>query len=154
MTAIDYAKYRVFRERNPNIPAPSFFSGSSVGRYAMLAAAGVLDIEDAVQLSRIRAEATQKVNETVGGAMGQIVGEPGVEDRVRGYVGKVREMSNGRVIVVSNVNTDRHITVSGEEDLVNLILYHPVVLLLHPLKVDCYLFFQYVLLHSLTHLCF
>ena len=62
MTAIDYAKYRVFRERNPNIPAPSFFSGSSVGRYAMLAAAGVLDIEDAVQLSRIRAEATQKVN--------------------------------------------------------------------------------------------
>lgn len=117
MTAITAAKFATFRERNPQLPEPSMFGASSAGRYAMLVASGVLEIEDAVQLSRIRALATQKVNETVKGAMAQIVGTVGgAEERVRGYVAEVQEMFPGKVIVVSNVNTDRHITVSGEEE--------------------------------------
>lgn len=123
MTAITAAKFATFRERNPQLPEPSMYGGSSAGRYAMLVAAGVLEIEDAVELSRIRALATQKVNETVKGSMAQIVGSVGgAEERVRGYVAEVQEMFPNKVIVVSNVNTDRHITVSGEEEPVGALL--------------------------------
>lgn len=88
--------------------APDMVAGHSLGEFSALAAAGVLDFEDALRLVAIRAGAMQKCCENVPGTMAAIIGLPD------GIVESLCESTPG-LVVAANYNSDGQVVISGEK---------------------------------------
>ncbi|MBH5338406.1 ACP S-malonyltransferase [Streptomyces pactum] len=94
---------------------PSVVAGHSLGEYAALVAAGVLDWRDALRLVRRRGELMAQVNERTPGAMAAVIG-PAAE-QVERICAEVAGRT-GAVVEVANYNDPAQHVVSGERDAV------------------------------------
>jgi [acyl-carrier-protein] S-malonyltransferase len=87
------------RERLPNLAAPAFAAGHSLGEYSALVAAGAFDLETAVKLCRLRGTAMQEAVPPGQGAMAAIMGIDA--DAV---AAACLEAANGEVVSPANFN--------------------------------------------------
>lgn len=95
--------------------APDVVAGHSLGEYAALVCAGVLDWTDALRLVRRRGELMAAVNESVPGSMAAVIGLR--IDDVERICARVRA-ETGRTVEVANDNEPGQAVVSGEADAV------------------------------------
>ena len=92
------------------LPAPeadALFAGHSLGEFSALAAAGVLDFDDALRLVAIRASEMQKCCEKVPGTMAAIIGLDAAA------VERICAETDG-LVIPANYNSDAQIVISGE----------------------------------------
>src|SRR5207244_1599864 len=83
LVATSCAILAALRERLPDLAAPSFGAGHSLGEYSALVAAGALKLEDAVRIVRARGRAMQDAVPPDVGAMAAIMGlEPSKIDEL------------------------------------------------------------------------
>ncbi len=68
------AALAALKEKLPELPAPSFVAGHSLGEYSALVAAGALALADAVKLVHIRGQAMQEAVPSGVGGMAAIMG--------------------------------------------------------------------------------
>ncbi|OQD57685.1 [acyl-carrier-protein] S-malonyltransferase [Streptomyces phaeoluteigriseus] len=95
---------------------PTLVAGHSLGEYAALVAADVLDWLDALRLVRLRGRLMAAVNERVPGRMAAVMG---LDLRtVEGLCAAVRELS-GQVVEVANDNEFAQTVVSGQAEAVD-----------------------------------
>lgn len=106
MLTAGVAVYRLWRERGGAQPAA--VAGHSLGEYAALVAAGVLDLRDAVPLVRLRAQAMQDAVPAGEGAMAAIIGldEAGVK-------AACAESAQGEVVEAVNFNGPGQTVIAG-----------------------------------------
>ncbi len=96
------------RERLPELSAPAFAAGHSLGEYSALVAAGALALEDAARLVRARGLAMQEAVPPGTGAMSAIIG---VE---RDSLQKIcAEAACGEVVSAANFNAPGQIVIAG-----------------------------------------
>jgi [acyl-carrier-protein] S-malonyltransferase len=96
------------RERLPDLPAPSFAAGHSLGEYSALVAAEALSLDDAVRLVRIRGRAMQDAVPPGVGAMSAIMG---VDPARLGVF--CAEAAQGEVVSPANFNAPGQIVIAG-----------------------------------------
>ena len=89
---------------------PEAVAGHSLGEYSALAAAGALDLEQGLQLTRRRGELMAEIGERTGGIMAAIIGLAG--DQVEEIC---REASSAGVVEVANFNSPAQTVISGSE---------------------------------------
>lgn len=89
-------------------PVPSVMAGHSLGEYAALTAAGVIDLADAVRLVRIRADAMQAAVPVGTGAMAAILG---LEDDA--VLAVCEQASQGEVVEAVNFNAPLQVVIAG-----------------------------------------
>src|SRR5271166_4089446 len=95
-------------ERLPDLPAPAFAAGHSLGEYSALVAAGALTLEDAVRLVRARGQAMQEAVPAGTGAMAAIMGlDP---EKVEALC---KQAADGEVVSPANFNAPGQIVVAG-----------------------------------------
>jgi len=102
------AALAALREAHPNLPAPAFALGHSLGEYSALVAAGALGLEDAVKLVHLRGHAMQEAVPEGRGAMAAIMG--GDEAAVRALC---EEAARGETLSPANFNAPGQIVISG-----------------------------------------
>ncbi len=102
------AALEALKEANPDLPAPAFAAGHSLGEYSALVAAGALVFEDAVRLVRLRGQAMQTAVPEGHGAMAAILG--GDEAAVRSLCDDARD---GDVLAPANFNAPGQIVIAG-----------------------------------------
>ena len=108
MLAASYAMYQAYIEQGGVIP--SVVGGHSLGEYTALAAAGVISLEDAVKLVRIRANAMQDAVPVGAGSMAAILG---LDDET---VQKVcNEAAQGEVVEAVNFNAPAQVVIAGHK---------------------------------------
>ncbi|WP_083331865.1 ACP S-malonyltransferase [Pelistega sp. MC2] len=108
MLAASYAMYQAYIEQGGVIP--SVVAGHSLGEYTALAAAGVISLEDAVKLVRIRANAMQDAVPVGAGSMAAILG---LDDET---VQKVcNEAAQGEVVEAVNFNAPAQVVIAGHK---------------------------------------
>lgn len=109
--ACGVAAFRAFREGGG--AEPSVCAGHSVGEYAALVAAGVLDLADGARLVQRRGQLMAELGDQRPGAMAAIVGLE------RASVEEVcRSASGPGVVVIANDNCPGQLVVSGDRDAV------------------------------------
>ncbi len=92
---------------------PVCVAGHSVGEYAALVSAGVLDWRDGLKLVQARAQAMQEAAERTPGAMAAVLGlDAGAVEAA------CREASSAGVVVVANLNCPGQVVISGESEAV------------------------------------
>lgn len=74
IVTMSIATLAAIHERYPEMPAPRFAAGHSLGEYSALVAAGALTLEDAVRIVRARGNAMQNTVPPGVGAMSAIMG--------------------------------------------------------------------------------
>jgi [acyl-carrier-protein] S-malonyltransferase len=89
-------------------PEPTVMAGHSLGEYAALTAAGVIDLADAVRLVRIRADAMQAAVPVGTGAMAAILG---LEDDA--VLAVCEQASQGEVVEAVNFNAPSQVVIAG-----------------------------------------
>ncbi|WP_455361656.1 ACP S-malonyltransferase [Streptomyces sp. SYSU K21746] len=94
---------------------PSVAAGHSLGEYAALVCADVLDWEDALRLVRRRGELMARVNERTPGAMAAVIGLPA--ERVEALCARLSERGGG-IVEIANDNDPAQQVVSGEREAV------------------------------------
>ena len=89
------------------LPQPAFVAGLSLGEYTALAAAGVLDVADVVQLAALRGRLMQLASQQAPGAMAAVMGidEP-----------TLFEIARDSGVYVANYNSPGQVVISGERD--------------------------------------
>ncbi len=93
---------------------PSYVAGHSLGEFSALAAAGALDLQDAVKLVRRRGTLMQQAVPEGVGAMAALLGAS--EENVRKLIEKA---SMGDVLDIANLNTSMQTVISGHADAVD-----------------------------------
>ncbi len=73
LVTVSMALVAALRERLPDLVAPRFAAGHSLGEYSALAAAGALELEDAVRVCRLRGLAMQAAVPPGEGAMAAVM---------------------------------------------------------------------------------
>jgi [acyl-carrier-protein] S-malonyltransferase len=96
------------RERHPDLPAPAFAAGHSLGEYSALVAAGALDLVTAVRLCRLRGHAMQEAVPAGVGAMGAIMGMDAA-----GVTQLCLDAAEGDVCSPANFNSPGQIVIAG-----------------------------------------
>jgi len=91
-------------------PLPEVVAGHSLGEYAALTAAGALQLEDAVRLVRIRADAMQAAVPVGTGAMAAILGLD--DDAVRAAC---VQGAQGEVVEAVNFNAPAQVVIAGHK---------------------------------------
>jgi len=89
-------------------PQPCVMAGHSLGEYAALTAAGVIELADAVRLVRIRADAMQAAVPVGTGAMAAILG---LEDDA--VLAVCEQASQGEVVEAVNFNAPSQVVIAG-----------------------------------------
>ncbi len=108
MLAASYAMYEAYLAEGGVKPA--VVAGHSLGEYTALAAAGVVGLEDAVRLVRIRANAMQEAVPVGTGSMAAVLG---LDDDV---VKKVcAEAAQGEVVEAVNFNAPAQVVIAGSK---------------------------------------
>jgi len=106
MLAAGVAVYRAFRAAGGR--APAFVAGHSLGEYAALVVAGVIEFGAAVRLVRLRADAMQRAVPVGTGAMAAILGlDAALVARA------CEESANGDVVEAVNFNDPAQIVIAG-----------------------------------------
>jgi [acyl-carrier-protein] S-malonyltransferase len=108
IVAMSCAVLAALRERMPDLPAPAFAAGHSLGEYSALVLADALTLEDAVRVVRVRGRAMQEAVPAGTGAMSAIIG---VEQR------RLEELcaqaAHGEVVSPANFNAPGQIVIAG-----------------------------------------
>jgi len=112
MLTAAFAVYQAWRVAGG--AAPSVVAGHSLGEYAALTAAGVLSLEDAVRLVRIRADSMQSAVPVGTGAMAAILGLD--DDQVRAVCTQAEQA--GGVAEAVNFNAPAQVVIAGHKDAV------------------------------------
>jgi [acyl-carrier-protein] S-malonyltransferase len=102
------AALSAWREARPELTAPSFAAGHSLGEYSALVAAGALRFEDAVRIVHLRGRAMQEAVPEGQGAMAAIMG--GEPDQVLALCAAA---AHGDVLSAANFNSPGQIVISG-----------------------------------------
>lgn len=92
---------------------PVCVAGHSVGEYAALVSAGVLDWRDGLKLVQARAQAMQEAAERTPGAMAAVLGLD-----AEAVEAACREASSAGIVVVANLNCPGQVVISGESEAV------------------------------------
>ncbi|WP_159991850.1 ACP S-malonyltransferase [Pelistega ratti] len=111
MLAASYAMYQAYLEQGGTQPV--LVAGHSLGEYTALAAAGVLSVEEAVRLVRIRANAMQEAVPVGTGAMAAILGLD--DDTVKKVCA---EAAQGEVVEAVNFNAPAQVVIAGHQSAV------------------------------------
>ena len=127
------ATLAAIRSAHPNLPAPAFAAGHSLGEYSALVAAGALTLEDAVRTVHLRGRAMQEAVPEGEGGMAAIMGG----DRAA-VEALCAEAAQGDVLSPANFNAPGQIVISGHKRAVDraLVLAGPKKLKAIPLKVS------------------
>jgi [acyl-carrier-protein] S-malonyltransferase len=107
IVTVSFACLEAARSLNRGLPQASFVAGHSLGEYAALAAAGVLDFPTAVYLARERGRLMHEAGELTPGGMAAIIGldqEP---------LAEVCQQTGARI---ANINCPGQIVISGAKD--------------------------------------
>ncbi len=116
IVTMSMAVLAAMREKHPDLPAPRFTAGHSLGEYSALVAAGALGFEDAVRLVRARGRAMQDAVPPGAGAMAAIMGvEIPVLEQICREVSEEKDASGEAYGVVScaNFNAPGQIVIAG-----------------------------------------
>lgn len=102
------AALEALREACPELPAPAFAAGHSLGEYSALVAVGALSLEDAVRTVHIRGAAMQEAVPAGQGSMAAILG--GDETAIRSLC---NDAARGEVVQPANFNAPGQIVIAG-----------------------------------------
>lgn len=108
MLTADVAVYRLWLEKGGKPPA--LVAGHSLGEYAALVAAGVLQLKDAVPLVELRARAMQAAVPAGEGAMAAILGLDAAA-----VVAACAEAAQGQVVQAVNFNEPKQTVIAGHK---------------------------------------
>jgi [acyl-carrier-protein] S-malonyltransferase len=108
MLAADIAVYRLWLEKGGTRPA--LVAGHSLGEYAALVAAGVLQLKDAVPLVELRAKAMQAAVPAGEGAMAAVMGLDAAA-----VVAACVEAAQGQVVQAVNFNEPKQTVIAGHK---------------------------------------
>ncbi len=111
MLASALAMYRAWEDAGG--PAPALVAGHSLGEYTALAAAGALELADAVRLVRVRAEAMQAAVPAGEGAMAALLG---LDDEA--VVAVCAQAAQGDVVEAVNFNAPAQVVIAGHKEAV------------------------------------
>lgn len=111
MLTAGIAAWRLWLEKGGKRPA--VVAGHSLGEYAALVAAGVIDLKNAVPLVRLRAVAMQEAVPVGTGAMAAILGLD-----TAAIVAACAEVSNGEVVEPVNFNANGQTVIAGHKGAV------------------------------------
>lgn len=112
MLASSYAMYQAYLAEGGVKPA--VVAGHSLGEYTALAAAGVLSLEDAVRLVRIRANAMQEAVPVGTGSMAAVLGLD--DDTVKQVC---QQAAQGEVVEAVNFNAPAQVVIAGHKDAID-----------------------------------
>lgn len=113
LVTMSMAVLAAIRERYPELPAPRFAAGHSLGEYSALVAAGALELEDAVRIVRARGRAMQDAVPAGHGAMAAIMSvDPA---RLETLCRQVEEelAADKEVVSCANFNAPGQIVIAG-----------------------------------------
>lgn len=108
MLTAGVAVYRLWREMGG--PVPTMVAGHSLGEYAALVAAGVLELRDAVPLVELRAKAMQEAVPAGEGAMAAILGLD-----AEAVKAACSEAAQGQVAQAVNFNAPEQTVIAGHK---------------------------------------
>ncbi len=108
MLTADIAVYRLWLEKGG--PAPAMVAGHSLGEYAALVAAGVIELQHAVPLVELRARAMQAAVPAGEGAMAAVMGLD-----ADGVVAACAEAAQGQVVQAVNFNEPKQTVIAGHK---------------------------------------
>ena len=108
LVATSSAILAAIREAWPELPAPAFAAGHSLGEYSALVAAGALSLADAVRVVRARGDAMQRAVPAGVGAMSAVMGI----DPAR-LAELCEKAAGGEVLSPANFNAPGQIVVAG-----------------------------------------
>ncbi|WP_126445513.1 ACP S-malonyltransferase [Sulfuricystis multivorans] len=108
MLTADIAVWRLWREKGG--PDPALLAGHSLGEYAALVAAGVLDLATAVPLVELRAKAMQEAVPAGTGAMAAILGLEA--DKVQAACAA---SAHGEIVEAVNFNSPEQTVIAGHK---------------------------------------
>ncbi|NYT68068.1 ACP S-malonyltransferase [Pusillimonas noertemannii] len=111
MLASAVAMYRAWLQAGGQ--APSWVAGHSLGEYSALAAAGSIELRDAVKLVRIRADAMQQAVPVGQGGMAAVLGLD--DDTVRSVC---QQAAQGEVVEAVNFNAPAQVVIAGHKGAV------------------------------------
>jgi [acyl-carrier-protein] S-malonyltransferase len=111
MLTASYAMFAAWRAADG--PMPAMMAGHSLGEYTALTAAGVMKLEDAVELVRFRAQAMQEAVPVGTGGMAVILGIS--DDLVRQAC---RESAQDEVVEAVNFNAPLQVVIAGHRNAV------------------------------------
>jgi [acyl-carrier-protein] S-malonyltransferase len=108
LVTVSCAILAAIREKSPDLPAPAFTAGHSLGEYSALVAAGALSLADAVRTVRVRGKAMQEAVPPGAGAMAAIMGlEPDAIDAL------CKQGAQGEAVSPANFNAPGQIVIAG-----------------------------------------
>lgn len=108
MLAAAVAMYAAWRDAGGAVPA--VMAGHSLGEYSALTAAGVLNLEDAVRIVRVRADAMQAAVPVGTGAMAAVLGLS--DDDVRDVCAQAAE---SEIVEAVNFNAPAQVVIAGHK---------------------------------------
>ncbi|MGH6622819.1 MAG: ACP S-malonyltransferase [Burkholderiaceae bacterium] len=111
MLVAGFAIYNAWRKAGG--PAPSIVAGHSLGEYTALTASGVLTVEQAVALVRLRATAMQEAVPVGVGAMAAVLGLGDEEVRQT-----CRDVAEGEIVEPVNFNAPSQVVIAGHKGAV------------------------------------
>lgn len=114
MLVAGYACWLAWREAGGG--APAAVAGHSLGEYTALAVAGALEVDDALRLVRLRAQAMQEAVPVGEGGMAAILGLD--DEAVRQACREACEASPGEVVEPANYNAPAQVVIAGHKGAV------------------------------------
>ncbi len=108
MLTAGIAAWRLWQEKGGRLPA--VLAGHSLGEYAALVAAGVIDFKDAVPLVRLRAAAMQEAVPLGTGAMAAVLGLDNA-----GIAAACDEAAQGEIVEPVNFNANGQTVIAGHK---------------------------------------
>lgn len=110
IVTVSIAVLAALKERMPELPAPSFTAGHSLGEYSALVAAGALPLETAVRIVRARGRAMQEAVPQGVGAMAAIMG---IDSRERIEAICAEASTEGERAQPANFNAPGQVVIAG-----------------------------------------